>query len=242
MLWSTLRTIINSKAYWSLNFLFFLIPLLARLRVPIDIELFGLYVAAWLLLVGGLLFSIAKPELSTYETFDAFKGAGRDSHYLSSTYIKARGVIAEVDDGDTRTRLENASGNEEPHPSVFWFVCEHVDKTGKIVRWTLSVLLLLAAALLLAVNVARFVRVSISTFSPTEFKMATTKSPLPIGFHMSVGGTVDVTHEDGKGGTTKTSGELIDSDDHGYVVIRTDGGKLIYIPKGRVVNIIRDAH
>lgn len=240
MLWSSLRAIVNSKAYWSLNILFFVVPLLSRLRVSIDQELFGLYVAAWFLLVGGLLYAVTRPDLLRFEDFASLSSAGRDTRYLQRIFEGAGGKIDDIADKDIRGRLKNEGGNQTPNASVFWHVFQLIDSTKKGWRFTISACMLVAALLLLTVNVSRFVRVAIATFKPQEFTMATAKLQLPIGIHMSVGSPVEVTHEDGSGGTQKTSGELIDSDDNGYVVIKTGSGKLIYIPKGKVITVVRD--
>ena len=70
--------------------------------------------------------------------------------------------------------------------------------------------------------------------------MPSTKLTIPVGTHLTTGGTVDVQHEDGTGSISTTSGKLVDLDDNGYLVVKSNG-KLVYIPKHRVVDIKQSA-
>ena len=60
---------------------------------------------------------------------------------------------------------------------------------------------------------------------------------IPHSYHLSTGGSVDAVHDNGSGESTTTLGTLLDLDDAGYVVIKIKDGKLVYIPKGRVIKI-----
>ncbi len=237
MLWSTLRILVNSKAYWSLNFLFFLVPFLSGIEFHIDYELFGLYTAAWLLLIAGLSFSMTMPEIIKYDDFSVFSKAGRDPRYLQKLFEDAKGVVGEIADDDLRTRFMYVS-KDTADSAVFWYVFNHIDQTNRTWRRILTGIIFLAALLLLAVNLSRFTRVALDTFYPEkESIMQIANNPLPIGLHISVGQPTEVTHENGIGGTTQTTGDLIDSDDNGYVVIK-EKGRLIYIPRGKIILIV----
>ncbi len=52
-----------------------------------------------------------------------------------------------------------------------------------------------------------------------------------------IGEPCDVDHDGGAGGTKTDSGELLDIDDQGFIVIRSSHGKLIYIPRPKVLEV-----
>jgi hypothetical protein len=59
MRWSILLRLAESKAFWSLNLLLLVVPLIARFGVPISYDVFWLYIAAWLLLLAGTLVAVS---------------------------------------------------------------------------------------------------------------------------------------------------------------------------------------
>lgn len=242
MRWSQLRTLTDSKAYWSLNALFVVIPLVSRLGVPLNWELVATYIATWLLFIAGTAFFLLRPPLIGYRDYADYLQSGKTADQLLAEYLRCGGRVPERnDDSHLANRLRNDNKNSLPDTEVFWHVYHVADVSGRAARVAVTTAMFAAALMLLAVNVNRFYDVITSYLSPQkEMRMPSTNPPVPVGTHLTTGGTVDVQHEDGTGSVSTTSGKLVDIDDNGFLVVRANG-KLIYIPKHRVVDIKQSA-
>jgi hypothetical protein len=249
--WSTLKKLSESKAFWGLNGFLLIVPAvakyLAHIETSLPLDMFWLYIAAWILLLAGGLIIICKPSLIEYTTFSSFKERGCEPAYLREIFLGANGNLGSADlTQDIKTRLENSDNATDPHPAAFWFVYNFLDKTRPLFRGFITALVVCAGLILLGTNVNRFGLVYKQAFGNSSEETAMNKGygqstglqQSITSANMTVGGPIDVTHENGIGGTSTTSGVLVNDDDNGYVVVKRSDEKLVRIPKGRVITII----
>lgn len=236
MRWSTLRVITESKAFWNLNALFFLVPLLVRLGLPVGWQLLSLYLAAWLLLAAWSVFVLRKPELISHADFSAYKQSGQSAEDLKQLFEKSGGIIESIKDESIKNKLANAQNRAAPDPEAFWFTYRFINNRRRKARITITAFLAAAVLILFVVNAARFVSVAETVLVP-EKEQAMDMPEHFGGTHLYTGKPVEVVRDTGSGDTISTAGTLVDLDDGGYVVVKTPDGKLVYIPKHRVISI-----
>lgn len=96
MRWSILLKLTDSKAFWSLNLLIILVPLIARFGMKISYDLFFLYIAAFLLLTAGTLVAVFKPVVIQFRDHGHFVSTANDLCYLRELYESLGGNLDEM--------------------------------------------------------------------------------------------------------------------------------------------------
>jgi len=242
-LWSTLKRLVNSKAFWSLNALLLLVPLAARVSLPISWDVFFLFVAAWLLLAAGTVYSINVPDILKYDNFGDFVLAKGHPDYLTEQFQKGGWSIADSTDPEFRTAIENKGGDHQPNHKAYTTVYEKYNRTRPWARASIGSVVSVALLLVLIVNGYRFSIVVKHLESPMKSlnREHTIILPFDFSMNMRIGKPVIVVHDDGSGGTATSSGKLLSPDDAGYIAIELESGKVIHIPKSRVVSVSSDA-
>jgi len=228
MRWTTISTTLKSSLFWSLGFLLFLVPLLAKAFGAIGPDTKFLYCAALLITVATVVHTITKPPITAAVSYSAYLDGGVTLDSLRAEVIRLLGSLDRISNISARTILQNEGGATNVPQEVF---CRGSKRLGHS-----KTLRTLEHYFSHRIGHRHSYR---SQHLPRKSSMERTmKHNSPnAGTYLKAGGAADVTHDTGGAKPTTTSGTILNPDDQGFIVIKDGTGRIHHIPKDRIYDI-----
>ncbi len=227
MNWKQLRYLAESKSFWSLNILLIIVPFLARIGWNISYDMALLYVSATLITISTILYNVFKPDIVRFDGCEEYQNLGKLPAQLKNEYESCGFKIADINNNEIKTILEDIASASSIECKSFWYVYETANKSKKYIRFLITALFCLSFLILIGVNGHRFITVM-------EVTMNQGKTDIQ---GLKIGVKAKVRYSDGEGKIIDTRGKVISYDDNGYIVLQIDGMELKYVPKKSVVDI-----
>lgn len=232
--WSLIRSLIESRSLQSAYLALFVVPLVARFTT-LGIETVGIYFAAVFFAAASILYAAFRPELIGFDKISDAKESGWTTASLvdaiKSVDLSPEDVPSEGAAEGAATQLAKAKDTRDFSAEAFIGAKAHVNTSRPLYRRLISMFLILAISILALVNIGKAVSV-VRSLQPNQIE-----GGIEVSIYFSIGSPVEVDHEAGSGKTKTSTGTLINPDDNGSVVLENDDGKVVHIPKDRVIEI-----